>query len=652
MGMTYRCVASVLGAGFLVSALLPPLRAQSIHRAKIPIVAGPTVQVSKDFPTLVHAENLAAGDLQHPGRLITCSMVFPGDGYRSFVIHQYCYVSMDSGKTWKTTLKATEGWEDGDPAPIYGRGDDVFVVALVAREPDQPKDPNPDAAPRHDSNTVVYKSADGGNTWTESARFEFIDREFINVDTTTGPYAGRVYLVGQGSVRDIFQGGRSASLKMWRSLDNGKTFLGPAAATYPAGTEICGVGTGAVLSDGTFVSMFGLTKSGRKQNLEQEPTAEPNAEIHVIASKDGGETFNKSTKVADWKIDRQRSEGGMLGQLAVDPGSKAFKDRIYVVYPEIVAERVQIRLSASPDKGKTWSKPVTVNDDRSPEKGGQGPDHLLPSVGVNKDGVVLVSWYDRREAKDNLGWRLRAAASLDGGETFSESVPVTDGANAYTPSTNWDITGTGNIDDKNGLVSFSVGLGLFFNSGGHTTGLAVDGDGTFHPTWVDNRTGVAQLWSASLKVDGVAVKHGATDLSDLDDVSKAVTLELSNMKFDRATGAVTVSARLKSASKDSVEGPIKVRVLTLESDLGVAEVTNADNGEHGTGAIWDFTQQLTGKQLESMKQSESRILTFLVKDLRPLRPGRDFKRSLLTVDSHVYGKLHKVKDEKNDQTVQ
>jgi hypothetical protein len=101
-----------------------------------------------------------------------------------------------------------------------------------------------------------------------------------------------------------------------------------------------------------------------------------------------------------------------------------------------------------------------------------------------------------------------------------------------------------------------------------------------------------------------------------------------------------------------VEGPIKVRVLTLESDLGVAEVTNADNGEHGTGAIWDFTQQLTGKQLESMKQSESRILTFLVKDLRPLRPGRDFKRSLLTVDSHVYGKLHKVKDEKNDQTVQ
>jgi len=95
-----------------------------------------------------------------------------------------------------------------------------------------------------------------------------------------------------------------------------------------------------------------------------------------------------------------------------------------------------------------------------------------------------------------------------------------------------------------------------------------------------------------------------------------------------------------------------VRVVTLESDLGVAEITDADNGEHGTGAVWDFTPQLAGKPLESMKLSETRTLTFLLKDLRVLRPGRDFKRSLLTVDSHIYGKLHKIKDEKTDQPAQ
>src|SRR5262249_29286642 len=162
----------------------------------------------------------------------------------------------------------------------------------------------------------------------------------------------------------------------------------------------------------------------------------------------------------------------------------------------------------------------------------------------NKDGAVLVAWYDRREAKDNLGWRMRAAVSLDGGETFSESVPITDGANAYTASTIWDPIGTANIDDKNGLVTLRVGLPPFFNSGGHTTGMAVDGDGTFHPTWIDNRTGVGQLWSASLKVSGMAVKHGVENLSALDDVSKSVTLELSKMRFDRSTGSISCVARL------------------------------------------------------------------------------------------------------------
>ncbi len=640
----FRFFLLIAAAIMLVSLVA---EAQSIHRAKEQIVVGPTVQVSKAFGSLAHGENLAAGDPQHPGRLISCSMVFPNDAYKAFVINQYCYVSFNSGKSWEPSLKLTEGWGDQDPVATYGRGDDVYVVTLVARDADKPKDPDPDAPPRHDSNTVVFKSTDGGHTWGESGRFETIDREFINVDTTDGKYAGRVYVVGQGSVRDIVGGSSASAIKMWRSLDGGRTFLGPAVAAYPQGSIIAGVGTGGILSDGTLVAMFGLVKPGRKQNLEEEPTVGPNAEIHVIMSKDGGETFNKSHKVADWRIDRQRSEGGMLGQLAVDPGSKAFKDRIYVVYPEIVSDRIQIRLSYSADKGKTWSKPVTVNDDRSPVEGGKGPDHLLPTVGVNKDGVVMVAWYDRREAKDNLGWRVRAATSLDGGETFSESVPVTDGVNAYLPSTSWNVSGGASSDDKIPLVSVFLRLGPFFNSGGHTSGMAVDADGTFHPTWIDNHTGVAQLWTASIKVDGTAVKHGAADLADLEDISKSVNLELSKLSFDRETGNVSIMAQVKNISKDTVEGPVKVRVLTLESESGVPEITNADNGQNGTGAVWDFTGQISGSKLESMKLSEPKKLTLRITDLRPFRQGKDFKSGVLNMETHIYGKLHKTKEEKD-----
>ena len=645
--LTRKPTCTVVLIGVLAGLVSHPAAAQSVHRTKVPITAGPTVQVSKDFPNLAHYENLAAGDLEHAGRLITCSMVFPDDAYRAFVIHQHCYASFDSGKTWEPVLKLTEGWGDQDPVATYGRGDDVYVVTLVSRDPDKPKDPDPDAPRAHDDDTVVYKSTDGGHTWRESARFDSIDREFINVDTTNGKYTGRIYVVGQGSVKDIARGQARHSLQMWRSLDNGRTFLGPVHAAYPQGSILFGVGTGAVLSDGTLVALFGFTKSGRDQNLEQEPTVGPNAELHVITSKDGGETFSPSHKVADVKLDRQRSEGGILNQLAADSGSKVFNDRLYVVYPEIVSDRIQIRLSYSSDKGKKWSKPVTVNDDRSPEKGGKGPDHLLPSVGVNKDGVVLVTWYDRREAKDNLGWRLRAAASLDGGETFSASVPITDFANAFTSTTRWHVTVGTNSDDKKPLVSVFAGLNPFFVSGGHTSGLAVDADGTFHPTWVDNHTGVAQLWSASVKVEGTAVKHGGPDLADLKDISKSVTLELSKPDFDRVKGTLSVSARLKNISKDTVEGPVKVRVLTLESDLGVPEITNADNGQGGTGAVWDFTPQLSGAPLATMKLSAARTLSFRVSDLRPLAQGKDFKFSFFNLDTRVFGKLHKEKSDKD-----
>src|SRR5258708_2503411 len=257
---------------------------------------------------------------------------------------------------------------------------------------------------------------------------------------------------------------------------------------------------------------------------------------------------------------------------------------------------MEIVVSYSSDDGKTWSKPVVVNDDRSPENAAKGPDHILPSIGVNKDGVVLVSWYDRRNAGDNLGWQLRASASLDGGDTWSASVPVTDAVNAYTSSTVWHFGAHGGNDATHSLVSIGASIDGFFFISGHTTGMAVDADGTFHPTWHSNQTGVMQLWIASIKVDGVGTKHGAAELAALDDISKSVSLEMTpGPTIDRGSGKITMLARLKNVStNDTIEGPVKIRVQTLESQLGVVEILNADNGEHGTGAVWDFSSTLTG----------------------------------------------------------
>lgn len=635
----------MIGAAIAAATLATQVAtAQSVHRARVEIIAGPDVQVSEAFPDLPHYENLAVGHPDISGRLITCSMAYPKDAGKLTL--QHCYVTFDRGQTWTPSLEVAEGRVNGDPTAVYGAGDDVYVVALVISDLDEPRDSADPDSPRNDARTVVYKSTDGGRTFSEISRFPFIDREFILRDATGGEYDGRLYIIGQGSVRGI--GGRedrrAHSLQMFRSSDDGRTFTGPVHAAYPQGTIINGVGTGAVLSDGTVVVMFGHTKPDRSQNLEIEPTVGPNAELHVISSSDGGETFSRSSKIADWRVDRQRSEGGVLGQLAADPGSPAFKDRLYAVWPAIADDRIQVQFAYSADKGKTWSKPVVVNDDRSPDEGGKGPDHLLPSVAVNKDGVVLVTWYDRREAEDNLGWRLRGAASLDGGETFSASVPIADGANAYPESLPWDLSASASSDDETSLVGIGVRVQSFFTSGGHTSGLAVDEDGTFHPTWIDNRTGRAQMWTAAVRVDGEVVKHGLAELSDLEDVSKHVTFEMSNPVFDSETGLLTLTAQLKNQSPHTVEAPVKVRVLTLEPGLGVPRIMDADNGEEGTGAVWDFTPMIDGGSLASMQLSAPKTLTFHLTDLRGLRQGRDLEGGILNLDTRVFANLSKTEE--------
>jgi BNR/Asp-box repeat len=612
----------------LFALVAQPVIAQSVNRQKVQIVAGSTVQVSKAFANLPHYENLAAGDPKHLGRLITCSMTYPRElGKLNY--HQ-CYVSFDGGKTWDPTLKVSEGYVNSDPAVIYGYGDDVYEVALVVSTvSDESGEPN---APTDDSKTVVFKSSDGGRTWSETARFKLIDREYIGMDLTKGKYDGRIYVVGQGYFPnidgrlDVFDG---ASLQLFRSVDGGKNFLGPVCAKYPHGATIGNVGPGVVLSDGTFVVMFEVAN------------AEHRNELHIISSKDGGETFARSVRVADPDlfVDPGRSKAEMLGQLAIDPGSKPFKDRLYIAFPSIVDKRIQIELSYSTDKGETWSKPTVVNDDRSPEDGSNGPDHMLPSVAVNRDGVVLVTWYDRREATDNLGWRLRAAASLDGGETFSASVPVTDGRQVFTPKTTWDLRGQ-SVESAS-LLSLWVSPLEFMIGGGHTSGLAVDADGTFVPTWIDNRTGVAQLWSAPIRVSGAVIKHGTTDLAELEDITKSIIVRYSKPDFDRETGRLTMTVQLRNSSKDTLERPMKMRVVNIESEIGVPEIGNADNTQNGTGAVWDFSSQLPEGGLAPMKLSAPKTLTFRIGDLRPLRQGKDFKFGFLSLDTSVFGKVRK-----------
>ena len=280
----------------------------------------------------------------------------------------------------------------------------------------------------------------------------------------------------------------------------------------------------------------------------------------------------------------------------------------------------------------------TVNDDRSFDDMEKKRDHILPAVAVNKDGVVAVTWYDRRESTDNLGWRVRVAASLDGGETFTASVPVSSQPNAYTSKIRWPLGTSARTDSTNAMVTMGLGLDLFFGSGGHTTGLVADANGVFHPVWVDNRTGVSQMWTAPVTIQGKAVENGSAELAELENISRKVGVDLRYTSFDRATNTATAKIRIKNVSDETITGPLKMRVVGLSSGMGTPEILGAENGISGIGAVWDLTSILPNEGLPPDAYSEEQELTFRLSNLQPLKGGREYKGWMVSMQTRVLGK--------------
>lgn len=343
--MRFRACSATAFA--IVGAIANAAAAQGIARPHIVISVGHNVNVSGAMPGSVHEEPWAAGDPDHQGRLMACSHANV-QSPRQFTA-QNCYASFDDGASWQKVLEITPGSMNGDPVVTYGRGDTVYVTSLMLPPPGDTSKKNA---------TTVYRSADGGRTWTKSGEFGFIDREYVVVDKTHGKYAGRVYIHGQTSVPSINGAGNPPSVALYTSKDAGESFAGPMHRAMVDESAMQAPWNGVVLSDGTLVFVIAHTKAGRRQSLGAEGRAlGANNTLEALWSTDGGATLSASTMITQWFQERSRSEGAEIGMLAVDPGSASFKDRIYAVWSDFGAGRYVPRLAYSSDKGKPGRHP-------------------------------------------------------------------------------------------------------------------------------------------------------------------------------------------------------------------------------------------------------------------------------------------------------
>lgn len=110
----------------------------------------------------------------------------------------------------------------------------------------------------------------------------------------------------------------------------------------------------------------------------------------------------------------ERANG--MPALMIDNSKGPHKGSLYLVWADQRngAADSDILFMRSTDKGKTWSNPMTVNQDKS------GRHQFFPWMAVDQtSGYIYVVYYDQRSYADNQT-DVMVAFSTDGGATFQE----------------------------------------------------------------------------------------------------------------------------------------------------------------------------------------------------------------------------------------
>lgn len=575
--------------GIALLSVIPPVLAAQI-------AVGPNVQVSAAHAGDTHYEVLVAADPTNPKHLIVGSFYYPDDNTEN---GSMVYASFDGGVTWQPTLAGEELLHTSDPAVAYGPGGVAYYVAAVLPEEGQ-------------RTMRLFRSPDGGRSWEPPSTFTYTDREYITVDHTGGKHHGRIYVNGNNRIpRGV------SDIVMFYSTDEGRTFHGPGKREGFGKFTVDNMGNAVVTSDGTVVALIG--EAGReKQHVLRSTT-----------SVDGGISFTPAVTIDRFVVggNRKGAQNNVNAQpmLAIDPGSASWRDRLYAVWPDRRAGRSQIFFAWFADKGATWSASRAINDNAPDD----ATDQLMPNVAVNRDGVVAVMWYDRRNHPDNLGWDVRMAASLDGGENFLPSVEVSEEGTRFDASQRWTALRpwtqrSAPSKGKEGVQTLQVSLNTFMFMGGDTAGFAAGADGVFHPVWVDSRTGTPQIWTAAVSVHRQVPERAS--FAEARDLSGQLTVELSQPRFDQVAGTLTVVARLANVSGDALRGPFRVQVKSLDSDFGRMTVDDAVDG-------WVFS----AGELATGAMSDPQLVRFRLSDRKPFRGEKRYQLGLLKLSFTVQG---------------
>jgi hypothetical protein len=265
--------------------------------------------------------------------------------------------------------------------------------------------------------TNVYKSENGGETWTMGTFSQGGDKQWMSIDMTDGPGSGNIYEFWNGDLSICFPN------DFTRSVDGN--------LSYEACSSLTGNptwGTSLVSPDGTLYlcgrqfENFLVLKSSNAQYSGETVSWDLVQAVDLGGSIIGFGGFECP------------NPEGLLGQaiIAMDSTGGPGDGNLYLLCSVDDfggPDPCDVRFSRSTDGGLTWSASVRVNDDISTLN-----YQWFGTMSVAPDGRIDVIWLDTRDNPGSVNSALYYSYSLDQGETWEPNIKLSE---SFNPHLGW-----------------------------------------------------------------------------------------------------------------------------------------------------------------------------------------------------------------------
>ena len=260
----------------------------------------------------------------------------------------------------------------------------------------------------------LWRSLNGGQSWTNVAPADGGDKEWFTIDNTNSPGHGFQYQAWSTDGNNY--GGRQFS----RSMNGGVTWMNPINIPHsPAWGTLDVDSNGNLFIGGVNLNTAQIwcVRSTNAKNGGVVPTFDQSTPINLGGNIVSGEPINPQ---------------GLVGQvfLAVDRSGTITNNSTYMlasVQPTGFNNGSDVMFVRSTNGGQTFSAPRRINDDAV----NHAKWHWFGALSVASSGRIDAVWLDTRNAANNTNSQLFYSYSLDGGNTWSRNVAISNSFNPF-----------------------------------------------------------------------------------------------------------------------------------------------------------------------------------------------------------------------------